>query len=140
MREIKFRAWTGIVMEHRVVAGQLGSFYVEGLDPKDSACMSPFNTIYGPQTPIMQFTGLLDKNGKEIYEGDILSFAVFDYNGNDTQYKGCIVFAEAGWQLWKSPQSEFYGADGAFQLGWVHPQDEEIEVIGNIHEHPEHLK
>lgn len=54
------------------MAGWLGAFYVQGMDPKDSACMSPFNTIYSEQTPVMQFTGFHDIYGIPIYEGDIL--------------------------------------------------------------------
>ena len=56
-------------MEYRVVAGELGAFYVEGLDPKDSASMIPFNTKYSEQIPVMQYTGLKYKNGMKIYEG-----------------------------------------------------------------------
>jgi uncharacterized phage protein (TIGR01671 family) len=74
MREIKFRAWTGSKMEYRVVVGQLGAFYVEGIDPKDSACMNPANTKYYKETPIMQNTGLLDKNGREVFEGDVILY------------------------------------------------------------------
>ena len=45
-REIKFRVWTGQEMEHRIMVGFLGAFYVQGIDEKDSASMSPFNTKY----------------------------------------------------------------------------------------------
>ena len=71
-REIKFRAWNGASMEINVMAGFLGAFYVQGIDPEDSASMSPFNTkLEGVE--LMQFTGLHDRNGKEIYEGDIVT-------------------------------------------------------------------
>ena len=43
--ETKFRVWTGMKMDYDVVVGKLGAFYVAGLDPKDSASMSPANTI-----------------------------------------------------------------------------------------------
>lgn len=101
-------------MEYRVVVGALGAFYAEGLDPKDTACISPFNTIYGEQTPIMQFTGLLDKNGKEIYEGDIFRFF-------STSFEATLTM-EIKWPF--DPTM----------------LDCEGEVIGNIYEHPDLLK
>lgn len=118
MREIKFRAWTGAQMEHRVVVGALGAFYVEGIDPEDSACMSPFNTKYSDQTPVMQFTGLRDRNGKEIYEGDIVaSSRVFEGQRERTICK--VVWLE----------------DACFGLWW----HDDPEIIGNIYETPELL-
>ena len=84
----------------------------------------------------MQFTGLLGKQGKEIYEGDILDFSVFDYNGRDTQHKGCVVYDGSRFMVWKKLDDEFYGSDGGFDLDWLLSQNNEAEVIGNIWENP----
>ena len=123
MRQLKFRVWTGSTMECRVVAGALGVFYVEGLDPKDSASMSSFNTKYSEQTPVMQSTGLHDRNGKEIYEDDILKA------GRDV----IRVF-------WHSEFSSF----SLYKKEWLSSHffgealdPEDCEVIGNIYENPE---
>jgi uncharacterized phage protein (TIGR01671 family) len=118
MREIKFRAWTGSMMEYRVVAGELGAFYVQGIDPEDAASISTFNTIYSEQTSITQYTGLTDKNGKEIYEGDILA-------NNDANWE--VGFGEGGyWMRLRERQHKFVFINEA----------KHSEIIGNIHEHP----
>ena len=72
---------------------------------------------------VEQFTGLLDKNGKEIYEGDIVHAST----GN------CLV-------VWQDHTASF-----AFGMrGWMYnhfiEEMGEVAVIGNRHEHPELMK
>ena len=69
-----------------------------------------------------QFTGLHDKNGKEIYEGDIVRYDM----GGECEVSYCIGGGFAGFDL--SP---------AFHNGH---QLKDVEVIGNIHDNPELLK
>ena len=76
---------------------------------------------------VMQFTGLLDKKGKEIFEGDIIrrldgrtDVVVFD--------QGMFTTKENDWDL------RWLVNHRILEL------DEDIEIIGNIHENPELLK
>lgn len=92
-----------------------------------------------------QFTGLLDKNGKEIYEGDILRGDKYPYNcdGVDNYFVE-IVWADNVCGFYritiKNPNSTVRGTSHG---NWE-PLDEDdinfFEVIGNIHDNPELLK
>lgn len=79
-----------------------------------------------------QYTGLKDKNGTKIFEGDILKYKLY-VNGEITDDKMAVSYCEytAGY----SPFSSAYSCDGCCCGVAI----EETEVIGNIHDNPELL-
>lgn len=83
---------------------------------------------------IMQYTGLKDKNGKEIYEGDIVKRIVNKW----VQDQGVVKFG-----FHKVTSDEWYYTDAyGFYTDSVYTafeDDEDYEVIGNIYENPELL-
>lgn len=86
-----------------------------------------------PET-VGQYTESTDVNEKNIFDGDKVAFSVFDYNGNDTQYTGVVVFSDGHWQIWAAKDSPYYGSDGGFDLYCILAQDGTLEIIGNIHD------
>lgn len=129
-REIKFRIWNGAQMEYNVTVGKFGNFYVnpgdkgDGLDPNDTASLTRFTTKYHENTPVMQYTGLKDRNGKEIYEGDIVS-AVNFYNNN--KLIGVVEWQDNGYYIQK---------ENSLYVPSLNSRDHQglVEVIGNIYE------
>ena len=115
-RNIKFRVWNGkkYIIEPRLSVSLLNFPYLF--------------EIAGFGNQIQQFTGLKDKNGKEIYEGDILRVRGYD---NWLDNIGFYYNFEVKYNLSESGESDISGF-------YYIPKDREI--IGNIFENPELLK
>ena len=75
-----------------------------------------------------QFTGLKDKNGKEIYEGDVIRHRSRNEYGSIQDVDTEVRWEGTGWN--------FLGGNGAFPI----VETDSGEVIGNIYENPELLK
>lgn len=92
----------------------------------------PLHDIISEGWPLMQFTGLTDKNGKEIYEGDIVKTDDKYYPINPVIYYSDIINEHDGdWDEWYC----------GFCLDDVDhkPLSTNCEVIGNIYENPKLL-
>ncbi|MBP8085975.1 MAG: hypothetical protein KAY48_01730 [Saprospiraceae bacterium] len=128
-REIKFRAWD--------TSGEWP--YMLGPYKLSDAI---FNHKDIRSLPLMQFTGLHDKNGKEIYEGDIvraLSERGFDHGVHKGELFSVVMFVQNGsWYVTRK-----YREDenmGSLKAMWELLANCDIEIIGNIHSNPELLQ
>ena len=114
MREIKFRAWS------KGLNKMLESVYIGSILCWDKYAETHIDIP--PDAVLMQYTGLKDKNGVEIYEGD-----VFRFPGFPKCYE--VRFEELMWTFTRG------GGLGEGILGAYDSDD--LEVIGNIWENPE---
>lgn len=93
---------------------------------------------------VMQYTGLKDKNGKEIYEGDVIKFSILCYaftgkfEAMTEKWKGVVVWLNRHASYGIDRMSlDITGCDEGIQYHWPAII---CEVIGNIHENPKLLK
>lgn len=112
MRSLEFRAWDGKKMIEDVVPAS-ESYIIEVYE---------YEYQYVEVEAVEQYTGLKDKNGKEVYEGDIVS--VRNKNRKNEYDIGVVEFGKAAFRC-------------PFLLGKYHSG--QVEVIGNIHENTDLL-
>jgi len=140
-RENKFRAWdTRIDTMYPFVILTWNGGIEARLDPKDPYSIKDI-TIHHANgehddysenyIKVMQFTGLLDKNGKDIYEGDIVFCLV---NPEDADSGGNRIIKFDGEFRFSVCEKE-----NNFGLPMLWGGYKSLEVIGNIHQNPELL-
>lgn len=122
MRAIKFRAWDKEYQEMKYNAEQAydGCGQLHAID-----CFGQL--LEEENYKVMQYTGLKDKNGKEIYEGDIVNYS----HPRTNEIIRTVTFKHGA-----------FGIEGIYEKTHIifgNILDSHIEVIGNIYENPELL-
>jgi len=92
-----------------------------------------FRCVEVEKETVGQYTGLKDKNGVEIYEGDIVTACWYDYEEPNHDMTGIVEFTEGWMSYWIADydKKEFSELNGQGYYHWT------IEVIGNIYDNPE---
>ena len=130
MREIKFRAWHKKKKQMFTVYGwnQSGNIQITpnrfGAGADGEPVVHELAYYASPDdVEVMQFTGLKDKNGKEIYEGDTVRYGLDATQDHAASVKIGAVTWDDDWLTYN------VGGDNHWDIDWM-------EVIGNIHENP----
>lgn len=133
MREIKFRAWEKSLKQ---------IIPVDNIDFEKRMVNTESVWRMFDEIELMQYTGLKDKNDKEIYEGDIVEI----HDGTITAFRTSGKHIIEWWNGQFVFQANSHEEDDYINFGWwVRSNNhsvslKQIEVIGNIYENPELLK
>ena len=121
MREIKFRAWD--ILKQRWSNYKINDGTVYFMDKNTGVWYESYNKRY-KDFNLMQYTGLNDKNDREIYEGDIVIH-------HSKMHK--IIF--------NTEEARFVLRDDEFELEipFTNNNNKKMEIVGNIYENPELL-
>lgn len=132
MREILFRGKTkDNVWYHGFIKGKsLPNFEGNKLEFTPCIIEQPYADIWVIPETVGQYTDLTDKNGKKIFEGDIVKIYLYEPKGLANYEIGCIKYDDTKARFVFCTEEGNYGIDNS----------NVFEVIGNIHDNPELLK
>ncbi len=119
-REIKFRAWIPKELESEEYEVEYEMCYDLAFEDYE-----PINDLLNNQKNLMQYTGLKDKNGVEIYEGDIIM------HGDNKKNLNEVVMNNGCWTL-ENKTFRYFVINMNIQNSHINS----CEVIGNIYENP----
>ncbi len=136
-REIKFRFWDGKMHILNLYQTESYDDYVLREDNRESWIDDHCGAV---KRKLMQYTGLRDKNGKEIYEGDICNVEYYNHSSPNTFIKQEVIY-EFGTFALKSENAfklslKLEDTRQYVPLHWALSPNK-IEVIGNIYENPQ---
>lgn len=135
MKQIKFRAWDTDHKKWLFSYKQLGGFSLFGetimLGEWEAIPLSKLNSL-----AVTQFTGIKDKNDKEIYEGDVISATFVNSDKRSETIRKKVMYEEkfGRFSLVDLPVRMYENTSGMAEE-WIKAYD--YEVIGNIYENPE---
>jgi len=140
--EIKFRAWDNDYkkMVHSVVCEtfELGISFegvVIGFEQENNTKDKPASIgVFPARFSPLQFTGLFDKNSKEIYEEDIVQ----QFSDDDPYFRYVVLFKNGAFGY--QPHGEDYDFipyAGNPHFKWNKNMSDKLEIIGNVYETPE---
>ena len=149
MKEIKFRAWD---VNHKEMVYIEDLYWFEENGVHDGSGKGHYTNY-----ELMQYTGLHDKNGKEIYEGDIVLTQErydrpYSEKRKSKRHVGTVVYKIGSGKGFYNPESGKWDKYKEYEAEWIVEVKDygkfvhgswgdffDCEIIGNIYENPEFL-